>query len=400
MKQRLILITAAGLLALFTCVIGWKVWRHATATGAERPAGSRAVPVEVAAIEHGRIELRRTFSGTLESLAQFRVAPKIGGRVELLAVDLADEVENGSVVATLDSDEYDQAVSQAEADLEVAKANLTEARSAMEIAERSIQRQTVLRERGVASDAQFDTAKAEQLAATARVAVAEAQVVRATSALQTARIQLGYTQVRATWSDGDDKRVVSERMVEEGDTVAANTPLMSIVELDPIQAVLYVAERDYAQLKAGQPVTLWTDAYPGRRFTGEIARVSPVFQSSSRQARVELSIPNPDRLLKPGMFIRAEAVLGGAEDATIVPAGAIVMRADRPVVFIIDEAKKTAHLHEVERGITDGGRVQITGEGLTGRVVTLGQQLLDDGSPVMLPDDAEAQAPAGEAEAG
>lgn len=400
MKQRLILITAAGVLTLLVCAIGWKVWRQVSAAAGERQAANRAVPVEVAAIEHGRIELRRTFSGTLESLAQFRVAPKIGGRVEHLAVNLADEVENGSVVATLDSDEYDQAVSQAEADLEVAKANLTEARSAMEIAERSIQRQTVLRERGVASDAQFDTAKAEQLAATARVAVAEAQVVRAESALQTARIQLGYTQVRATWSGGDDKRVVAERMVEEGDTVAANTPLMSIVELDPIQAVLYVAERDYAQLKAGQSVTLWTDAYPGRQFTGEIARVSPVFQSSSRQARVELSVPNPERLLKPGMFIRAEAVLGGAEDATIVPAGAIVMRADRPVVFIVDEANKTAQLREVERGITDGGRVQVTGEGLTGRVITLGQQLLDDGSPVMLPDDAEAQAPAREAEAG
>ena len=400
MKQRFGYISVACVLALLAGVIGWKVWQQLADTAGERQAISRAVPVEVAAIERGAIELRRTFSGTLESLAQFSVAPKVGGRVEHLAVDLSDEVENGSVVATLDSDEYDQAVSQAEADLKVAEANLTEARSALEIAERSMQRQTVLSERGVASEAQFDTAKAEQLAATARVAVAEAQVVRARSALQTARIQLGYTQVRATWSGGDDKRLVSERMVEEGDTVAANTPLMSIVELDPIQAVLYVAERDYAQLKPGQPVTLWTDAYPGRQFTGEVARVSPVFQSSSRQARVELSVPNPDRLLKPGMFIRAEAVLGGAEDATIVPAEAIVMRADQAVVFVVDETKKTARLHPIQRGIADGGRVQVTGEGLVGRVITLGQQLLDDGSPIMLPDDVEAQAPVREAEAG
>jgi RND family efflux transporter MFP subunit len=399
-KQRFTLITAACILALLVGAIGWQAWDRATAEAEQIGPVGRAVPVEVAAIERGRIELHRTFSGTLESLAEFRVAPKVGGRIEHLAVDLADEVENGAVVATLDSEEYEQAVSQAEADLEVAEANLTEARSAKEIADRAMQRQTVLLERGVASDAQFDSAKADQLAATARVAVAEAQVLRAKSSLQTARIQLGYTQVRASWSEGDNNRLVAERMVEPGDTVAANTPLMSIVELDPIQAVLYVAERDYARLKTGQPVTLRTDAYPGRAFTGEVARVSPVFQSSSRQARVELLVPNEERLLKPGMFIRAEAVLGSVEDATIVPEEAIVMRADRPVVFVIDEATKTAKMLAVERGIANAGRVQVTGDGLTGRVVTLGQQLLDDGSSVMLPEDAEAQAPALEADAG
>ena len=376
---------------LIIAAVGWRLWDQKSSETEASGKSGRAVPVEVVQIEHGRIELHRLFSGTLESMARFQVAPKVGGRIEHLAVDLADEVENGQVVATLDSDEFEQAVSQAEADLAVAEANLTEARNAMEIADRAMQRQSTLRERGVASDAQYDAAKAEQLAAAARVEVANAQVTRAKSSLESARIRLGYTQVRATWSDGDGKRVVAQRMVDEGDTVAANTPMMSIVELDPIQAVLFVAERDYARLKAGQSVLLTTDAFAGQTFQAKVARVSPVFESSSRQARVELTVPNPQHLLKPGMFVRAEAILDTVEDATIVPEEAVVMRADRPVVFVIDEQSMTVKLLPVDVGITHAGRTQVSGEGLIGRVVTLGQQLLDDGSKIDVPDQNGSQ---------
>jgi len=82
---------------------------------------TRAVPVELAPIEHGPIARRRTFSGTLEPHAELVVAPKIAGRIEELAVDLADRVTRGQVVARLDDNaERLQAVAQAEADLAVA----------------------------------------------------------------------------------------------------------------------------------------------------------------------------------------------------------------------------------------------------------------------------------------
>ncbi|XAM00178.1 efflux RND transporter periplasmic adaptor subunit [Phycisphaeraceae bacterium D3-23] len=302
----------------------------------------------------------------------------------------------------LDSDEFEQAVTQAEAELAVAQANESAARYALEIADREMQRQTTLLEQGVASDTQFDQVKADQLAATAAVAVAQAQVRRADAAVQNALTRRDYTQVRAYWEQtvaatADDaaevpdvprgRRFVSRRMVEEGDTVTANTPLLTIVQLDPIKAVLYVSERDYAQLHAGQEVSMRADAYPGREFVGAVTRVSPVFESNSRQARVELSVPNQDLLLKPGMFIRATAVLGRAEDALIVPEIAVVMRDDRPVVFVVDAAGGSVRLVPVELGIANGGRVQVSGKGLGGRVVTLGQQLLDEGTAVIVKDD-------------
>ncbi|NIR30343.1 MAG: HlyD family efflux transporter periplasmic adaptor subunit, partial [Gammaproteobacteria bacterium] len=70
------------------------------------------------------------------------------------------------------------------------------------------------------------------------------------------------------------------------------------VELDPITAVFYVTERDYARLKPGQEAALSTDAYPGESFSGRIVRIAPVFRESTRQARVELRVANPDLRLK------------------------------------------------------------------------------------------------------
>ncbi|MCG3111392.1 MAG: efflux RND transporter periplasmic adaptor subunit [Candidatus Manganitrophus sp. SB1] len=356
--------------------------------GADPKAARRdtpPAPVEVAPIEQGPIVLRRTFSGTLEALAEFVVAPKVSGRVEGLAVDLADTVRRGQVVAELDDDEHLQAVAQARADLAVAKANLAEAESGLDIALRELQRIETLLERGVASESQRDTAKINQLAKQAQLDVAEAQLTRAESSLETANIRLRYTKITADWSGGDDRRVVAERYVDEGQTVSANAPLLLIVELDPLTGVIFVTEKDYARLRVGQTASLMTDAYPGEPFEGRIARIAPVFREATRQARVEMKIENAKRRLKPGMFIRATIVLDRVPETTIVPEQALTTRGDRTGVFVVNEADRTVAWREVTVGIREGGRVQVEGEGLSGRVVTLGQQLVDDGSRVTIP---------------
>jgi len=215
-------------------------------------SGNRpAAPVEVASFEQGPITLTRTYSGALEATAEFVVAPKVAGRIEQIAVDLSDPVERGQVVARLDDAEFVQAVAQADADVAFARANEAEARSALTIAERSLARIEDLRERDVASDSELDTAMADQLARQARLEVAIAQVVRAQASLEAAKIRLGYTRVIADWTGDDETRVVAERLVDEGETVAANAPLLSIVNLDPIIGALFVPERDYALLRPG-----------------------------------------------------------------------------------------------------------------------------------------------------
>jgi RND family efflux transporter MFP subunit len=150
---------------------------------------------------------------------------------------------------------------------------------------------------------------------------------------------------------------------------------------------VYVTEKDYARMAPGQRVDLETDAHPGERFSGRIERIAPVFRKSSRQARIEMSVDNPRHQLKPGMFIRATVVLAEVSEATIVPQQALTVRDDRTGVFIVGEEGRSVAWREVAVGIREGERVQVAGQGVSGRVVVLGQQMVDDGSPVTIPGD-------------
>ncbi len=383
------------ILIVLAILFGWQIFNRLqkqSGSFRDRP-GPLSVPVEVAPIQYGPIELRRTFSGTLESPAEFLVAPEISGRVEVLHVDLGDTVQRGQVVAELDSKEYIQAVRLAEADLAVAKANLVEAQSGHEIATRELKRVATLLESGLASDSEFDSAKAEQLAKQARLEVSRAQVTKAEASLETARIRLGYTKVTAEWTGGDMERSVAERYVDEGQTVSANTPLLSIVELDPITGVIYVTEKDYVYLKPDQPATLTTDAYPGETFSGHADRIAPIFRQATRQARVELKIENTQHRLKPGMFIRSTVVFKHIDMAFVVPEQALTRRNDKDGIFIVSDDGKTVNWCEVEVGIREGDRRQIVCEGLSEKlVVTLGQQLLDDGSTITIANEKGSSA--------
>lgn len=352
----------------------------------------RAAPVEVTSIQRGPISLRRTFNGTLEAKAEFEVAPKVGGRVERLTVNLADTVENGQIVAELDNDEYVQAVAQAQADLAVAKANLVEAETALKITKREFERVETLKTRGVASESQYDQVMANQSAKRAQLEVAKAQMTRAEALLEAANIRLGYTKVTANWAGGDNRRVVAERFVDEGQTVSANASLILIVELDPITGIIFVTEKDYARLQPGQTALLTTDAYQGEVFEGRIDRISPVFRQATRQARVELIIDNPRFRLKPGMFIRATVELESVAEAVIIPEEALAVRNDQPGVFVVNEDSLTVSWRPVRVGIREGERVQVEGEALSGRIVSLGHQLVDDGSAITISGDDQQSA--------
>jgi len=378
-----------GFMAGFGWMISSRIQQSATKKSGNRVVAP--VPVEVAEIQKGSIKLKRTFSGELEAWAELVVAPKVAGRVERVFVNIADRVKRDQVVAELDDDEYVQAIAQAKADLAVARANLSEARSALEIANREFKRTESLRNRGITAASDFDVASQNILARQSQLDVAKAQLQRAESSLEIANIRLGYTKVRATWSDGSKQRVVAERYVDEGQTVAANVPLLLIVELDPIVGVVYVTEKDYTRLKPGQQVMLSMEAYPGEQYLGRITRVAPVFNKSSRQARIEMTIDNPQQHLKPGMFIRATIVLDQVSDAIIVPARAVTLRNDRRGVFIVSEDGRSVNWREVEVGIHDGDRIQLLGQGLRGRVVTLGQQLVKDGTDITIPAEQYKQ---------
>ncbi|MEZ4236950.1 MAG: efflux RND transporter periplasmic adaptor subunit [Myxococcota bacterium] len=333
----------------------------------------------------GPLVLRRTFGGSLEASSRIEVATVVGGRVASLPLDLGDPVRRGDVLATLDRDEYAQSVRQAGASRTMAEAGLAEAEVQADLAARELARVRDLFAQHAVSAAELDQAEAEARERQAAVAVARAEIERARAAHAGARVRLDDTAITADWAGDDEVRYVAERFVDEGTIVAPNTALLSVVDLDPLRAVTWATERDYGLLRAGQAVSLATDAFPGEAFAGTVSRVAPVFDAATRQARVELTVPNADGRLKPGLFVRADVVLDVRERATTVPADALVVREGQDAVFVVDPAGERVALRPVTVGVREGDRVEVTGEGIAGRVVVLGQQLLADGSAVVIP---------------
>lgn len=375
-------------------LVVWQVQAHTLASQSGGPEQA-AIAVEVAPIESGIIRDRRVLTGTLEASTRFVAAAKVGGLLEAVAVDIGDRIERDQVVAEIDDAEFVQAVAQAEAELAVRRAGAAQATADADLAEREYQRALDFLERAMASESEFDEKRAARESTRAALRLAEAQVTQAEAALELAKIQLGYTQVRANWGGGPETAIVGERFQDAGNTVQTNAAIVSVVTLDPLKAVVTVTERDYGRIAVGQEATLLADGAPGRTFDAVVTRIAPVFRETSRQARVELRVDNADGALKPGMFARIVLVLSEEEAAAIVPLAALVRRDGLDAVFVVPPGAGEVRLVPVEIGVVEGERVAIRATGLDGRVVVLGQQLLADGTPVRVHEGRAAGSDAG-----
>ena len=376
-------------------VLVFALYRLPSETGALANNDTGRVAVETRPAHTADIQDIREYSGNLEASAQLTVAPKIAGRIEAVAVDIGDVVASGDVLITLDDQEYRQAQAEAEARLQVARAQREQARSDARTATRARDRVRSLTAKGIAATAELDSAEAEAANANAALSVARASIAEAKAQVETARIRLNYTQIHANWPEADTRRRVGQRMVEPGDTVAANTPLLRIVSIQPLTAVIRVPETLYALLQVGQAARLRVARADSAAFDAEIARIAPVFDPETRRARVELRVPNDEGRLAPGMFVQVGLVADQLENALIVPQPALVRRDGRDGVFVVDKAATVAHFVPVEVAFARGGQIALRSPtALDGPVVTLGQAQLEDGIGVALDESANTSADA------
>ncbi len=382
------------LLILVVAVIGWQFFgRDADSTGKARQGRSEVpVPVETCQVRQDSVRDVGVFTGSLEPKSQFTAAPKVSGWLRRLLVNVGDTVSPNQVIAILDDTEFTQEVEQARAELAVARANSENYATDLDIAEREYERSRALREKQIASVSELDESEAAFNAARTRHKVSLAQVTQKEAALKTAEVRLSYTQVRAFWKEGEPVRVVGERFVDEGALLQANEPVVSILENNPLIAIVYVIERDYPKVQIGQQAEISTDAYPDRRFVGRIIRIAPLLRESSRQARVEIEVPNPDLVLMPGMFVRSRVVFSTHEQATVVPVASLVKRNGVDGVFLVDGVMLKARFVQVTTGVVDNERAEILTPVLSGWVITLGNHLLEEGSTIILPA-AEGEVP-------
>jgi len=253
-----------------------------------------------------------------------------------------------------------------------------------------------------ATMAQLSLERARQLAA--RQFGPQATVDQAQSAFDQANAGIAKTQaiisqklVRAPF-DGE----LGVRKVEVGQYLTAGTQIVSLTDLSVLYANLTIPEKDSGQLKVGQIVRIKVDAYPGQTFEGKITTIEPQISTDTRNIRVQATIANPERILKPGMFVTTTVVLPDKPPVITIPETAVDYTLYGDSIFLITEKKEDdgkTSLSATRSFVQTGNRIEGRAEILKGlkpgdRVVAVGQLKLQSGSAVTISTDPAPPIPA------
>jgi RND family efflux transporter MFP subunit len=278
-------------------------------------------------------------------------------------------------------------VREAEAALEVAQATLRGKEVEMKNLARQLERAEELLKRQLIARQEFDTVQTQSLTAKAQTELARAQVAQRRAILQNAQIRLGHTEIYSPISG-----FVGKKFLDRGAMVKGNTPIISLVSLDPVRTVISLVERDYARVKPGLEAAIAIDAYPGESFVGRVVRVSPIMDRDTRTADIEIEIPNRNKVLKPGMFARVSLTLEKKERRFLIPQSALVRTNDTVGVYKVDKDQRRVKFTPVEIGINSSGNVEVIRGVTAGElVVTYGAQFLKDGARIQVSGGAAAR---------
>lgn len=171
--------------------------------------------------------------------------------------------------------------------------------------------------------------------------------------------------------------------VSEPSGGSGGSPLAQILNLDSVKIVIQVTEEDLPKIKINQKAKIKVDAYPDREFSGVVTLISPTLNSLTRTASIEITIPNRDHLLKPGMFVEVRLVIGKTENLVLIPKHTILIEAGKKKVFVLKGSK--AEERWVDAGFSDKDLTYIkSGLSPEDSLVTLGQNQLQPGDKVKI----------------
>lgn len=316
------------------------------------------IPVETSTPVRG--DVLAVYSGTapIEAFAEADVIAKVEGEIREILVEEGNDVTEGQIMARLDGDRL--------------RLELNESRARLRKMQRDFERNKDLRGKGLLSEGDFEKLQFDLEALQASYNLAS--------------LELDYTQIRAP-IDG----VISERYIKLGNTIRVGDPLYRVTGLDPLVAYLHIPEREYRQIKAGQPVAIDIDALADQRILSAVTRVSPIVDPATGTFKITIEIHDAERRIKPGMFGRMSIVYDRHENVLQVPRSAIVEELGVESVFVVEDDKAVRRV--VTTGYGENGMIEIS-DGLTDvdNVITLGQVgLKPDASVTVInaPPDAE-----------
>ena len=295
------------LLALLgALVVAFFIWR-----GLNKPDPAEAY--RMGELSRGEIARVVSATGALEPLVKVEVGSTVSGLVESVGADFNSTVQVGDVLARLEPSEFEQRVTQAQA-------NLAQAQAQLGVAEADFQRYEVLQQRGFVSDQLMTQQRAAR--DTARAAVAQAR-----ASLEAARIDLDRSIIRSPING-----VVVDRQIDVGQSVAASfqAPTLFVIaqDLSSLQANIVVDEADIGEVREDMPVRFSVDAYPDRDFDGRVSQVRQQGNSESGVVSytVVVEAENPGRSLLPGMTANADIIVEQKDDVLRLPNAALRFR--------------------------------------------------------------------------
>ena len=345
-----------------------------------------AVPVyQLVPVERRDIIVTVNATGSIQPVDSVEIKSKASGEIMAVLVETGDVVRTGQRLVRVDPRIPRNTLLQAEADSAVALAQLANAQSQLRRAEELWQTKSITEQ------------EYEQARLTA--AQANAAVVRAQTGLENARIAWEDTDVRAP-KDG----VILAKNIDVGTVIASatgnvagGTVLLKMANLDTVQVRALVDETDIGKLAAGLDVNITVDAYPNRRFAGQVLKIEPqsIVQQSVTLFPVLVRLPNPDHLLRPGMNAEIAITVGERLRVVAVPNGALRTQRDvasaAGVIGLSMEAVEAQLAAARAQADSAGGQTTLGGAARTGADSAAGK----GGDMITLPDGRQIAAPPG-----
>ena len=333
-----------------------------TSEAADAPATVDVVHVEFASPNH-----LLALPGEARPWIDTTLYARVNGYVAQWKKNIGDFVHKGDLLATIETPELDDQLIATRAKLKATEAEVNVAQTNAEFAKTTFGRFSA--PTGVVSEYEHDQKKAEYDSAVAKLNAAKAQVALDDADVQRLTELTRFKEVRAPF-DG----TITERRIDIGDLVTAGstantTSLFTIAQSDKVRVFVDVPQPVSPDIKVGMPAVATAREYPGRAFTGTVARTSRAIDAA-RTLKVEVDIDNQDLSLLPGMYVEVTFQTSQSHPSLRIPASALNFRSGGPQVAVVEPngtvrfhdvtiARDTGEYIEIASGLTAGDRVAL-----------------------------------------
>jgi RND family efflux transporter MFP subunit len=313
-------------------------------------------------------------SGYVVAQRKASVASKVTGRLVSIAVEEGSRVKKGQVIARLENDDAQAARARVQANVAFAHNSLEQAKAELDDAYLNYTRKKELVEKGYIARAEFDVAEARYKKSRAAVAAQEAALRASEAALKEAEVMLDYTFIRAPFD-----AVVLTKEADVGDIVTplaaaaeAKAAVVTIADMDSLQAEVDVSESNIEQVKMGQPCEIQLDALPNDRFQGSVHMIVPTADRSKASVMVKVAFREKDARILPEMSAKVAFLSRAVTSQDRNPVKAIrfsdlsraseqyfvfMVRGDRAVKTPIRVSRRMGDMVEVLDGVEVGDKV-------------------------------------------